>query len=156
MLALNVWLATLMFRCLQGSTPNYLSADFTWVANVQSCWHRLQLMVSLFDHSDSSPSVIVHFQLQALTCRMVFLTNSLHCRHNFLSVVNLNLFVSLILSCFLLLGDLIAIAVSIININAWFLLLDPNRRIKGNKLLVNIYFTCISRQQFDNVAFGLV
>jgi len=49
----------------------------------------LQLMVSYFGHRDWSLWVIVHYQSQALTSRIGFLTNILHCNHNFLSGVNL-------------------------------------------------------------------
>jgi len=67
-------LATLTFSYIQGSDPWLLSADFTRVADVQSR-RRLYPIVSSFGNCDSSPSVIMYFQSQTLTCGTVFLTN---------------------------------------------------------------------------------
>jgi len=81
----------------QALTPRYLSTNFIRVADAPS-HRRLQQMVSLFGHCDSSPSAIMHFQWQAVTCRTVFLTNSLHWVLLFFLASTQNVFVLLIIS----------------------------------------------------------
>jgi len=87
-------LATLMFCCLQCSPPRYLSSNFTRVADMQS--RRSLRSSSTNDHIvRPTPLVtvlIVHFRSKSLSYGTVFSTNALHCRHNFLSGVNIKHF----------------------------------------------------------------
>jgi len=84
-------LVTPAFRCLQGSAPGFLSADFIQNADVQSGRH-LQPMDSFVRPSRLVTVGDRTFPFAALTCGTVFLTSSLHCSHNFLSGVNLRRF----------------------------------------------------------------
>jgi len=97
---ISTTLATFIGLCLQDSAHGYLllTSSELLICRVVDIIARLHPMVSTFGHRDLSPSAIVHIRLQALTCETVFSTGSLHCSLQFLSPVNFDVIVSLIIS----------------------------------------------------------